>query len=76
MGNLRKLLTTKEAAKYMADQGVNASPGTMEVWRCKGRGPRYRKIGGRWVRYATDDLDNFVRGQVVETVGNLGEIDE
>lgn len=61
-----RLLTTKEASKYMEQRGVKAAPGTLEVWRCQGRGPRWRKIG-RWARYVPTDLDIFIGGQVVET---------
>jgi len=50
-------LDTAAAARYLS-----ASPKTLAVWRCQGKGPRYRKVG-RLVRYAADDLDAFVRGE-------------
>lgn len=53
---------TKGAAKIL---GLSA--GTLEVWRCHGRGPRYRKIGRR-VFYAVVDLEAFATANVVETI--------
>lgn len=51
-------LDTIGAAQYLA-----ASPKTLSVWRCQGRGPRYHVVGGRLVRYHVDDLDAFARGE-------------
>ncbi len=39
-------LNTQEAAAYL---GVR--PNTLEVWRCKHKGPRYAKMGARVVPY-------------------------
>lgn len=50
-----------EAAGYL---GV--SPGTLEVWRSLGKGPRYRKFGRR-VIYDIEDLDNYSASRIVET---------
>ncbi len=47
-------LTTQQAAVFL---GVSAR--TLEKWRLLGRGPAYRKLGGRLVRYAIDDLEEF-----------------
>jgi excisionase family DNA binding protein len=47
-------LTTREAAEYL---GLAAN--TLEIWRLKGRGPRFLKLG-RPVRYAKSDLDEWV----------------
>ena len=55
-------LNTIEAAAYLG----GLKPGTLEVWRSLGRGPRYLKIGRR-VFYETRDLDNFASSKVVET---------
>ncbi|QAZ66798.1 helix-turn-helix domain-containing protein [Solidesulfovibrio carbinolicus] len=54
-------LRTREAAEYL---GV--SPGTLEVWRCKGRGPRYCKLG-KVVVYDPTDLDAFREARKVFT---------
>ncbi|BAH74966.1 helix-turn-helix transcriptional regulator [Solidesulfovibrio magneticus] len=54
-------LRTREAAEYL---GV--SPGTLEVWRCKGRGPRYYKLG-KVVVYDPTDLDAFREARKVFT---------
>jgi len=67
MQNLKNL-NTREAASYLKEQhSIPVTPGTMEVWRSHGRGPRYRKVA-RWVIYQRADLDRFATGQVVETV--------
>lgn len=47
-------LTTPEAAKYLS-----VKPGTLEVWRCQGRGPKFARLG-RAVRYRPEDLDAFL----------------
>lgn len=61
-------LNTRQAATYLQENySIPITPGTMEVWRSYGKGPRYRKIA-RWVVYARADLDNFAAGQIFETV--------
>jgi len=40
--------TTKQAASYLSQiKGIPTAKSTLEVFRCQGRGPRYRKIGSR-----------------------------
>lgn len=48
-----ELLTTTEAAAYL-----RLSPRTLENWRWRGGGPRFRKLGDR-VLYAQGDLDRW-----------------
>jgi transposase-like protein len=57
----RPKLNTREAAAYL---GVR--PNTLEVWRCKHRGPKYAKLGSRIV-YDQDDLDNFFATRSINT---------
>lgn len=45
-------LRTPDAAKYLG-----LAPGTLENKRYSGDGPTFRKLGGRAVVYATEDLD-------------------
>lgn len=45
-----KLLTTQEAAEHLT-----VRPNTLEIWRLKGAGPVFRKIG-RSVRYLESDV--------------------
>ena len=46
-------LNTRQAASYLKERhSIPVTPGTMEVWRTYGRGPRYRKVA-RWVIYDT-----------------------
>lgn len=60
-------LNTRQAASYLKEQhAVPVTPGTMEVWRTYGKGPRYRKVA-RWVVYSRTDLDRFAAGQIYET---------
>ena len=58
-------VNTKDAAKIL---GLSA--GTLEVWRCHGRGPRYKKIGRR-VFYDINDLEAFANAYTVETVDSM-----
>ncbi len=69
MENLKRL-DTKQAADYLAEIGAKATPGTLEVWRSQGRGPRFFKIG-RMVRYDPRDLWRFAQGRPVETVDSI-----
>jgi hypothetical protein len=68
-----RLFTTREAANIVKDRfNVKVSPGTLEVYRCQGKGPRYRKIGRR-AFYCESDLKEFYfdNAQVVETVDSV-----
>ena len=48
------LLTTEQAAQYL-----DLKRNTLEIWRTRGGGPLFVKIG-RNVRYRKADLDAFV----------------
>lgn len=66
-----KNFNTRGAASYLNEKcNIPVTPGTMEVWRSYGRGPRYRKVA-RWVIYAKTDLDRFAAGQIVETTDSI-----
>lgn len=58
---LNQKLTTEEAAAYL-----RLKPGTLEVWRCRGRGPKYQKIGRR-VIYDQKFLDEYASANTVLT---------
>ena len=50
-----RYLNTAEAAQYL-----RVSPRTLEKWRLTGEGPVFRRLGGgRAVRYALEELDEF-----------------
>jgi predicted DNA-binding transcriptional regulator AlpA len=51
-----KVHDTPSAARFL---GLSTS--TLEAWRCRGGGPRYRKLG-RAVRYLESDLVAFRDG--------------
>lgn len=67
MQNLPDLMTTKEAAEYL---GIK--PGTLEIWRVAGRGPRFCKIG-RLVRYTPSDLTDYVSRNAKHSTSEVGE---
>ncbi|MET4807497.1 helix-turn-helix domain-containing protein [Limibacillus sp. MBR-115] len=50
-------LTAKEAARFLGHE-----PKTLANWRCQGKGPQPRKVGGR-VFYRLEDLQAFVNGE-------------
>jgi hypothetical protein len=64
---MSKVYGTKAAVQYLADKGFETTRGTMEVWRCKKRGPEYLKINNR-PYYTKDSLDSFLAGKPVKTV--------
>lgn len=49
------LLDEHEAADYLT-----LSHKTLQLWRVKGKGPRWKKLGAS-IRYLKDDLDQFLR---------------
>ena len=55
------LVTTKKVAEIL-----NMSPRTLENWRGKGRGPTYRRIGGR-ILYSMADIQKFIDQEIIET---------
>jgi hypothetical protein len=57
-----EVITTKQAAAYLSKiKNVPTSPGSMEVYRCQSRGPKYKKIGSR-VFYTVAWLDEYAQG--------------
>lgn len=52
-----KLLTTIEVAKILG-----ARPNTIEGWRTRGVGPKFRKVGSL-VRYAETDVEAYLEAQ-------------
>lgn len=57
-----KKLTTKEAAEFLGVQ-----PNTLEIWRCRKKGPKYSKIGSR-VLYDINALEEYFASQNVHTI--------
>jgi len=62
--------TTKAASDYLKSLGLIFTPGTLEVWRCLGRGPRFKRVA-RKIFYEQSALDDFAQGQLVETVDSI-----
>lgn len=62
MTSNKKKFNNQEAADYL-----NIRPNTLEVWRCKHKGPRYSKLGTR-VLYDVDDLEEFFKARAVDTM--------
>lgn len=55
------LLSNAEAASLL---GIK--PNTLEIWRCKGRGPRFCKMGGAKqaaIRYRSEDVTEWIERQ-------------
>jgi predicted DNA-binding transcriptional regulator AlpA len=52
------LLTAAEVAAIL-----KMSKATLDGWRCKRIGPKFRKMGRRIVRYLGADVRRFVEGQ-------------
>lgn len=55
-------LNTEEVAEY-----YGLKKNTLEIWRCKHKGPRYYKLGSR-VLYDIDDLEEFFAARAVDTL--------
>jgi predicted DNA-binding transcriptional regulator AlpA len=52
--NLERLLNEVEAANLL-----NLNVRTLQAWRCRGGGPKYRKLG-RTVRYSPVDIEHWL----------------
>lgn len=55
------LLNERQAADV-----IDARPGTLAVWRTRGKGPAYIRIGARMIRYRRADLDAFIDAHRVD----------
>ena len=55
-------LTTEELAERI---GGDISPRTIEDWRQDGRGPKFIRPGGRYVRYREVDVEAWEESLVV-----------
>lgn len=59
-------LTTRQAAAYLSQlKSIPTAASSLEVYRCKSRGPKYKKIGGR-IFYTTPWLDEYADGVEVK----------
>lgn len=55
------LINDREAARLL---GVPVQ--TLRNWRHEGKGPPYRKVGQRIVRYHRAELDSYTRGETAQ----------
>lgn len=53
-----ELLTPEKASRF-----TGLSQQTLANMRCTGRGPAFHKIGAKYVRYDTVDLDQWMRSR-------------
>ena len=58
---MKKKVNTAQAAEYLG-----LRPNTLEIWRCRNKGPKYMKLGRR-VLYDVADLEEFARSCTVRT---------
>ena len=58
----QQLITEKEAAQFLS-----VSLRTIQNWRFRNRGPKYKKLG-RLVRYSVADLSAYAEGKTVTPV--------
>lgn len=68
--NKKPNFTTREAAAFLEEIGTPFSAGTLEVWRCHGKGPEFRRIG-RKIFYPIEALLRFAEGQTVKTCDSI-----
>ena len=61
------LLDTKTAAQILT-----VKPQTLELWRCRGEGPRFFKIG-RSVRYSEKALAEFIEDSERRSTSDQGD---
>ena len=61
---------TDGASNYLKSLGLPFQSGTLEVWRCLGKGPRFKRVA-RKVFYEKAALDEFAHGEAVETIDSI-----
>ncbi len=64
----KQKLNTAEAAAFF---GVR--PNTLEIWRCRKKGPKYSKIGSK-VMYDIADLEDYFATQGVHTIDTAPQL--
>lgn len=67
---LPRYLNTSQASVYLKNIGVGYTKKSLEVLRCQGRGPAFRRVGRR-VFYTPADLDAFAAGTEIKTVDSM-----
>lgn len=66
--NAMSLLTPAQAADLL-----QVSMNTLAKWRMDGTGPAYSRVGGKVVRYSTDDIDTYLSSTRVTPTTGTGE---
>lgn len=64
---MSKRYSTAEAADLLKSWGVPFTKGTLEVWRCQGRGPAFTKVASK-VFYTEEALRKFATGLQIKTI--------
>lgn len=54
----RQYLSPKEVSVF-----AGISKAQLEVWRAKGGGPKFSRIGKRVIKYRRDDVEAFIEGR-------------
>ena len=54
---------------------LGVRPGTLEVWRCQGRGPRFVKSGSRVV-YRLRDINDYLDSRTRKSTADPGPAGE
>ena len=62
-------MDTEQAAKY-----IGCRPGTLKTWRAKERGPRYFIVSQKLIRYSKNFLDEFIRGENLESPRHIASL--
>jgi hypothetical protein len=55
-----KIFNEKQAGEYLGGAETPISVRSMQRYRQEGCGPKFRKIGGRTIRYLQSDLDEYL----------------
>ena len=58
-----QILNTRDAAQYLG-----LSQTCLEHWRMLRTGPPFVRVGARSIRYRLEDLEAWLKSQLVETV--------
>jgi len=54
--------------------GTPCSPRTLSTWRCRGGGPPFRKVRGRFVTYGRDDTMRWCAEGIGPAISSTSEV--
>jgi len=52
---------------------LGIKPNTAEIWRCRGIGPKFVRLGRGAIRYRISDLEAYIKAQTLTCTNQSGD---